>query len=88
MRRDVFANACGPCVFFENLPETQARHAAAAIGDKEIVTPFAAKDMRTSTVQIVLNFTFCGITERNEPFFVAFAHDPDKTSVKVAGDQR
>ncbi len=86
MWRDVFAYAGCYGNFFKDLPETQARHAAAAIGDKEVVTPFAPENMRTSAVQIILYFAFCCLAKGNETLLVSFAHDTDKTSIEVTGN--
>ena len=62
VRGNVLADTCCDRKFLEDLPETQPRHAAAAIGDEGIVAYFAVQYMRTSVVEVMLNPFFSRIS--------------------------
>ncbi len=87
MGRDVFIDTGGKCRLAHNLPEPQPCHASAASGNKEIITSLALEDKGTGGFEIRIDFFFCLVTEGNEPFFIAFAYDPDETGGKVTGSQ-
>lgn len=88
MRGDVFADTSCDRKFLEDLPEAQPCHAAAAISDKEVVASLATQNMGTPIVEIVLDPFLCRFPKRDQALFTAFPHNPDKTGVEVAGDQR
>ena len=88
MRGDVFVDAGGQGNFANDLPEAQSGHAAAASGDKKVITVLAFEDMRATRLQILIDFFLCLFAKGNQPFLVALAQYPDKTSAQITGSQR
>ncbi len=77
---DAFVDAGGQGNFSNDLPESQSGHTAAASGNKKIITALALEDMRSSILQVRVDFFFCLFTKGNQSFFVAFTQYPDETS--------
>ena len=74
--------------FSNDLPEPQTGHAAAASGDKKIITALAFEDMRSTRQQVLVDFFFSLFAKGNQTFFVALAQHPDESCAQIAGGER
>ena len=83
-----FVDAGGPGVLPDDLPEPVAGHACPSIGKKKVVAPLFLEEQGPAMVKIALDNGAGSLVERYQPFFIAFANNPDMAAGHVTALNR